>query len=294
MILGTTYSHRHIQYLALDNEQAFGELLQLRFGLLRLCCYWDEIQPEKNTFDFSKIRYLLEKCEQAGQKVIVTLGMKAPRWPEYYLPTWLNTRAVDTLSEEISSFLTQAINSLKDYTCIKYWQVENEPLDPAGPEKLVIPGRLLKEEVALVKSLDPTREIIVTVWGNEARQRNTLQQIGEIGDILGLDLYFTVPFLHKFYRGPKSPLSYYKKVIADFNKPVWITELQAEPWEHNQLVATTKITSSMNPDILKQNFEKACALQTEVILFWGYEYWFYKKMQGDSSYWQTIRQLLNL
>lgn len=291
MILGTTYSHREISYLQLDHKDAFQELLDLQFDIIRLGCYWDEIQPQKNTWDFSRIKEQLDQCEKAQQNVLLTLGMKAPRWPEYYIPSWLEGRDVSSLFPEVSEFLTRCIEELKKYTCITHWQVENEPLGPSGPNNFSIPIDLLEREVKLVKSIDP-RPLVLNAWMDYIEKDHLVATLTPFADIIGFDIYYKTPKNRFFYTGPKSSQTYFASAIKQSSKPVWIVELQAEPWETSQEKKFSKNPRSISTSILKDNYEKALTLSPQAILFWGYEYWYLRKTQGDTRYLEYIRSLL--
>lgn len=293
MKLGTTYSHRQIKHFSLNNEEAFDELLKLRFDIVRLCCYWDEIQRVKDKFDWGNITRLLEKCESTKQDVLLTVGMKAPRWPEFYIPIWLKDKNINTIFSEVKLFVDETVNKLKNYFCIKYWQVENEPLDPSGPDKLSIMQEFLEKEIEAIKEIDKERKIVVNVWANEMRWRKTFDKVKNLADVIGFDLYYKIPVISKIYTGPLSSDKYFKDIISKSEKPVWITELQAEPWEKSEEIFRSQNTPSMSPEILRKNFARAAVLKPEAILFWGYEYWYWRKTQGDERYWRTVQEIIN-
>src|SRR5690606_1853571 len=226
MLLGTTYSHREINYLKLDQNQSFLELLDLKFDVIRLCAYWSEIEKVNGAYNFQILTNMLDTCEQRQQKVLLVVGMKSPRWPEYFIPGWIQAASVEQARSHASMFIQQAVQHLQKYSCIVAWQVENEPLDPSGPQKWNIPLSILEEEVALVKQLDPDRPVHLTAWGNELTRRQTFAQITEIADSIGLDLYYKVPQTRWMYSGPKDSDKTLKLMIQNANKPVWITELQ--------------------------------------------------------------------
>ena len=208
MILGTTYSHREISFLKLDNEKAFSDLLELGFDIIRLGCYWDEIQPQKDTWSFTQIKKYLSLCEEKDQKVLLTIGMKSPRWPEYYIPEWLKEREMSTLFPEVSHFFQKCIEELQEFTCITHWQVENEPTGKSGPDQLTIPLSFLEKEVALVRSLD-TRPIVINAWGDDIEKQDVVTSLSPLCDIIGFDLYYKTPKGKFFYQGPRSSQTYF-------------------------------------------------------------------------------------
>lgn len=289
-MLGTTFSHRYIDYLKLDQTAALEKLFSLKLSLIRICCYWDEIEEVEGQYDFSRIKKILDYCEKAGQDVIVTVGMKAPRWPEFYLPKWTSFHDKN-IQKRVLSFIEKTIQELKNYAYIRYWQVENEPLDPSGPNNDTITIPMLAEEIQLVKITDPKRKIIVNLWGNDLSKRNLLPVVSDISDIVGLDLYYRQPISRFFYRGPRDSDRHIKKLVNSAPKPVWVTELQAEPWENDVMVAKEKNPKSMSAELLKQNVERVKQIGFETILLWGFEYWLLKKLEGDESLWNAVKEL---
>jgi hypothetical protein len=296
MLFGTTYSHRHAAYLKLNPIQAFESLLSVGFDSIRLGCYWDEIEKIEGSYDFTTIKSYLDLCEKRNQKVVLTVGMKAPRWPEFFIPSWIQTKSFDSLSPYVDRLMKATISSLKDYSCISHWQVENEPLDPSGPDKLTIPYWLLQKEVALVRSLDPQRSVVITMWGNDLTRRDVCTSAAGLADVMGIDMYYKVfitkKFSHSFYLGPRDSEARMKQYIRSHKKPLWITELQAEPWEADHVSYLASEPQSMNTDHLQKNIERVKLLQPEVIFLWGSEYWLWKYSQGDTSMWETVTHII--
>lgn len=291
MRIGTTFAHPHLKYLGLNVEDSLRELRSLNLDIVRLGVYWNEVEPENKKFDFSQTKKLLDFFERNDQDIVLTVGMKSPRWPEFYLPLWLKHKKPNEVEFEVLRFIKSSINKFKDYRCIKYWQVENEPLDPSGPEKLTIPYQLLEKEVQLIKSIDK-RQIILNVWGNELTKRNLYKKSASLADILGADIYYRTPSLLGKYKGPRDSDLKLSTLLSDLGKPFWFSELQAEPWEKGEIVAYSDNSPSLNAVLLKDNFEKAKQMNPDAILLWGFEYWLFKKTKGDHRLWDAVNELV--
>lgn len=295
MKLGITFSHQHASFLKLDPINSLSTLSGLPFDIIRLGIYWNEIQPKQNIFDFSKVKALLDICESQKKEVVLTLGMKAPRWPEFYLPQWIDEKKK---TEAILNHISVCVKNLGNYSSIKYWQVENEPFDPSGPEDTIVPPELLNKEVELVRSIDLQRKIIINLWGNDMIKRNTIAYAAPLADIIGIDLYYrqyTKTFLGRSqYRKPQSSEKTILHAVKHYNKPLWITELQAEPWEASmdKNGYFSENPKSISPQLIENNFELACKCHPEAILFWGAEYWLWREKQGDNSYIESVKKLL--
>ena len=107
-------------------------------------------------------------------KVIYVLGMKTGRYPECHIPIWATTLSKKEQQSELLDYLTQVENRYKNSKAITYWQVENEPLFRFGE----CPSwyydndeNFLKQEVLLVKSLDPSRKIVISDSGELSKNK---------------------------------------------------------------------------------------------------------------------------
>lgn len=298
MLLGTTFSHRQIQYLDLEVLPSLEKILTLNFDMLRFGVYWSEVEREPGVFDFSKIESLLMICQEKKQKVLLTLGAKAPRWPEFYIPAFLPQNLENEEAQNRTlQFVEKTTEKLKKYSVIEAWQVENEPLDPVWENKLVVPLDFLEKEIKLVKKIDNTRKILVSFWGNTLTAPKNLSQISSSVDLVGLDIYYQQFVGEKFgiplYSGPRQRKHSLKKSLQKLHKPLWITELQAEPWEKNAETYRSDSPKSMSPKKLESFFHKASFLEPEAIFFWGCEYWLWRESQGDARYIEVARELLS-
>lgn len=288
MLIGTTLAHPHLKYLKLDLKDSLNELRELNVKIVRLGVYWKEVQIDKDTYNYKNIKEILTFCESNDIDVILTIGMKAPRWPEFYIPKWLGKRP-DSAEPYIYKFLEKSLNELKEFNCIKYFQIENEPLDPSGPDDLIVPLKILKKEVELVRTLD-SKPIVLNIWGNQLSSRDLYPEIAKLADIIGIDLYYKTPYLNG-YRGPEDSDENIRKILESLGKPIWFTELQAEPWEMDELVSNSFNPPSMNEKILNDNLIKAAKFDPDKILLWGFEYWLMRKSKGDSRLWDKVKSI---
>ncbi len=288
--LGWTYSHRQATWLGIDPEEGLRTVLSWNPTIVRLGIYWDESEPEPGVYTFSHVEKLLKICEEEKQPVLMSIGMKAPRWPEFYFPDHVVSDPENSETQARAlAFIEQALGEVQGFSCITHWQVENEPLDPSGPDSAKIPPEFLERECRLVRSLD-SREIVVNLWGNDVLSRGLLPTASELGDIVGLDLYYTqhlkTLFGKNLYGRPRASDAMLKNMVAASPKPVWITELQAEPWEKDEAGYRADSPESMNEMELAKNIERARALGVETCILWGAEYWIWR---GKS---ENISQLL--
>lgn len=300
MILGASFSHRFLSYLHINPAQAIEAYKEVGLTWIRLGCYWDEIETTAGTYEVHVIEELLSYCDEHNIQVVLTIGMKAPRYPEYYIPSWLPQSSDDIrVQEACLSFITKTVTHLKHHSSIRVWQVENEPRDPSGPHHMTISSIFLNKEIETVKQMDPERKIMVTFWANDLLTRNLFTQFIDQVDIIGLDYYLRQPtkILGSYYRyrGPHDTKKQIKRVFSDIRshgKEVWIAELQAEPWEPNEIHTSKYNPPSCIPEHLLTNMSYAKELDPDAVFLWGFEWCYECLLKGDTRYWNTLKKLI--
>lgn len=301
-ILGASFSHPHLLHLGCSLNDALHQYSQLGLKHIRLGCYWTLIEKKPNTYDFSQMDTLVNTCEKLGIHITMTIGMKAPRYPEYYIPSWLLSKVTlenntflfedNLFYNALFTYIEAVVVHFKKNTQIKYWQIENEPLDPSGPNWWKIDYALLKREVDLVKSIDPSKSIVINLWGNALQQRNYYGQIIPLADVVGLDLYSRVPdknvWGNRVFNGPHDTDLMIMHIIEEIkaaNKKVWISELQAEPWADSE---------SCLPQHVIENTRWISDWHVDGVFFWGFEYWYAQKMKKHTNYWEAAKKAISL
>ena len=64
-ILGTTFSQVQCEYLVLDYQKTFQEVCNMGFDVVRLCSYWNRIQPDqKGKYDWGEFDWLLNEAQK--------------------------------------------------------------------------------------------------------------------------------------------------------------------------------------------------------------------------------------
>lgn len=317
--VGFTFSRRQAEYLGLPWHETFQAAVELSPRLIRLGAYWDEMERQPGDYDFSTLDWLLDQAARRDLQVILTVGMKAPRWPEYFLPRWLERRLVLPHGARVSDdallrrytldFIEQVVRRYRDREVIAYWQVENEPLDPSGPHRWRIGADFLAEEVALVRMLDyRERPIIVNMfvdthplaslppWRNDAERR--ARTILKVADILGLDVYpslgiriLSVDLYLNWSRWVwEKPVVELQHLAHRQGKEAWVIEAQAEPWEPARVVYTDYHESkSVRPSTAAGTFQRLQAAGFQTILLWGVEHWYMRlQRHEDASWWEKM------
>lgn len=317
--VGVTFSPREATYRQLPWQEAFNAALDASPALMRLGVYWNEVESRPGVYDFATIDWLLQQADARHQRVVLGVGIKAPRWPEYYLPDWLSSRLRigqrGVVSDDAQvraaarALLSATIEHLRGRSLIVAWQVENEPLDPAGPHLWRISPEFLGEEIALVRSLDSDRHrpVVVNTFVDTQpgillpRMRSSIWSRAESvlasADVLGLDVY---PSRTLHVLGHELTVSWpawiWSGMLADLHdaavargKDAWIVEVQAEPWAsaggHVAPAAWpgAGVAPSSLPGVVG-NLEDA---GFRTILLWGVEHWEARRSHAQDSSWWT-------
>lgn len=320
---GTTFSAKQCRYLGVDAKATFKEILKTRFDLIRLAAYWDELEPQEDVYDFSSLDWQIAQAQSKQIPIVLTVGMKAPRWPEYFIPPWILKRlrlrqGADVsrqayLCERTLRFLDTVVRRYRDEAAIHYWQVENEPMDRVGAGYWWIGPAFVKQEVELVRRLDARKRpvILTTVTYPNPLLRQFMalfmrhdpikESLG-LCDILGVNVYPVVGhrwFLKTSYywTTPEERHTYLSGILKraeHAKKPVWVTELQAEPWEPGYLAYTAREQPPTgDPAILQQSAQELSTLGIGTALLWGVEYWQFRKARHrDAHWWDMVHRLL--
>lgn len=293
--LGMTFSSRYAEGLGLDWRETYLALLDdVKIREWRLPAYWDLIEKQKGEYDYSDLDWQIAEAGKRGGTVILTVGLKVPRWPECHIPDWAKDDA-QIRRDGILRFIEKTIERYRDTSTITTWQIENEPFLPFGicPDFDV---RFLEQEVALAKKLDPTRPVLLTDSGELSLWYGAASRGDAFGTTLYRDIYsqkaggyFTYPIGPNFFRFK----AWIVRTFAE-QQNLSVIELQAEPWASGWVanVPLEEQFITMNEIKLRDNVDYARQVGFHDIYLWGGEWWYWLKVKkGYSAVWDTGKQL---
>lgn len=325
--VGTSFSPRRAEYLGLDYRRAFKALEAMHFRVIRLSAYWDSVDQG----DGDELDWLMSEAQRAHQPIVLTVGMKALGWPEFYFPASVSppdglSQGQDVASDPglrdaTLSFIADTVLRYRENPALVAWQIENEPFNRAGPQRLWIDAQFLRDEITSVRQLDGhQRPLIVNAFSHfnllfdraSARQGFDLRQwlgfdadsaerdglsVLNRGDVLGLDVYTAIGYrflghdhLSRADGDWPDRLARVRELAKRQGKQAWITEAQAEPWEAaHTTYANPKSTS---PRAIRSIFANLKDAGYSTVLFWGSEYWLWRANNGDSRWIDTIKAIL--
>ncbi len=291
---GVTFSTQYTEYLGNDPQKVFTALLDdLHIRHFRLTIPWDAVEEQRGQFTFGDIEWQLTEAEKRGADAIVAIGRRTPRWPECHDPLWLDRMTQSEQEKATLALLKKEVETLHRHPGIIAWQVENEPslavFGACKPQRKAF----LREEIDLVRSLDPSHPVFTT----ESGELTSGLWSAPFVDSIGLSLYRQTwnSIVGKIVY-PLPPAFYTRR--ADFLRHlfgthVFLSELQAEPWAASALTSAPipEQLALMNPQILHNAAAFANATHLSPIYLWGAEWWYWVKEKGHPEIWETARQI---
>src|SRR2546430_6566124 len=309
--VGIIFSPSRAGYLGLDYRSAFKRLEAMHFRVIRLSSYWDQVDKD----GYHQLDWLMNEAQRARQPIALTVGMKALGWPEFYVPTSVkdltslnqgqDAASDSSLRAATLAFVEATVLRYRDNPALVAWQIENEPFNRAGPQRLWIDAEFLRDEITSVRRLDRHhRPLIVNAFSHfnlvfdqaSARQGFDLRQwlgfdadsaerdslaVLSPGDVLGLDVYTAIGYqflgqdhLSRADGDWPDRLARVRELAKRQGKQAWITEAQAEPWE--SAADTYTKPKSTNPAAIRSLFENLKDAGYGTVLFWGSEYWLWR------------------
>jgi len=294
---GMSFNTPYARELGLDWKETYDAILDdLGVRHLRLAAHWPMVEPENGQWNFTELDYQIARAEAVGAEVVLAVGRRLPRWPECHIPEWVRSYPREAKNAEVLEYVEAVVERYKDSPAVKIWQVENEPFlrvfafEHCGELDL----ELLDAEIALVRRLDPAREILITDSGN----LGTWHGAYERGDRFGTSVYvyFWNPELGQF-RTILPPWAYRVKerLIALWygEKPTMLIELSAEPWLVRPIVETPLEVqfSRMNVDKFNDILAYAEATRYSEQYLWGAEWWYWLTFKGHPEMWERGKLL---
>lgn len=294
---GMSFNTLYARELGLDWQETYEAIItDLGVRHLRLAAHWPMIEGERDVYNFTEMDYQIKRAEEVGADVILAVGRRLPRWPECHVPTWAQNLPAEVRNEEQLAYMKLVVERYKNSPAVKIWQVENEPFLKAFAFEHCgeLDTDFLDTEIALVRSLDDSRPILVTDSGNLGTWKGAYQR----GDIFGTSVYvhFWNPDLGQFktflppwfYRAKENLMA-----LMYGRRPAYLIELSAEPWLIEPIASVPVSVQFTRMDIDKFNdiLEYAEATRFDTQYLWGAEWWYWLLLRGEPAFWQRGQEL---
>lgn len=294
--LGVTFTKERSQEFGLDWKANFTALLDdMQLRHFRLTSYWSSHEANRGQFDFSDLDWQVNEATKRGATVDIVLGLRQPRWPECWQPSWARRLSGNEWKQALYAYMEVVVNRYKNNPAVANWQLENEAVNNWFGECGQPDPQRLREEYALIKKLDPTRNIRMSLSDQHGLPFNQ-----PVPDEYGFSVYRVVyntfgPW--DFYIVYPTPIWYHRlrAVAIDWiqHRPIFIHELQMEPWgpEDTRKLSIAEQDKSMSVEQIGKSLKFARQIGARDIDMWGSEWWYWRKTQlHDSSIWNEVKR----
>lgn len=295
--MGVTFIPRYARYLDVDPKETFQAILtDMKPSDVRLVSYWNDIEKERGTYDFSEVDWQMDMAAKAGARVSLSIGLRQPRWPECHMPSWHLNQPKEEWYGDLKKVMTATIERYRDHPALESYQLENEFFLSVFGECPDFSRDRLIDEYNLVKSLDTNTPVMIS------RSNNAIGfPVNEpTPDVFGVSVYKRVwdKTLTKRYVEYPFPGWFYGFLAGGgkllTGKELMIHELQAEAWTPDGYEIKTapveELYKSMNPERLANRFEYAKASGMKRMDLWGAEWWYAMKVnRNEPRLWETAK-----
>lgn len=299
--IGATFIPAYANYFGLDPKQTLeATLSELGLRRLRLVSYWEDIEPEEGTYDFSGLDWQFEMAEEYGASVSLSLGLRQPRWPECHVPQWAHGKPVSEIRPQLDKFITAVVERYKDHPQLDSYQLENEFLLEVFGECTDFERQRLADELAMVKALDINTPVIISRSNNATPSWPVNEPLP---DTVGAAVYKRVwdKTVTKRYFEYPLPAWYYAFLAGGgeltSGRNTILHELQVEPWlPDNYDLRMSPISEqdhTMSADDVEERIRYGVATGMRTIDLWGVEWWYWRKVEiKDPSVWDAGKEAI--
>jgi hypothetical protein len=305
-LIGFSFSPRAAIYEGQEPLTALRTLVdELKPDLVRLPVYWDAVEANRGSFDFTETDGLIKVIDDYNRirgtrpaRVILIAGVRNMGYPELYVPEWVPAAERDpaaqmTADPEYRSYLKATFLHYHPSPLVYSWQLENEPLDNV-PTTIGTDARIrgdnLQDEVELLRSIDSRPAVITTYTSSTLsldlaalRPSSKAAPAGaplpaghplealQSGDALGLDLYVVISDTSLADASAVKRIGWKRAAL-----PYWLGQAQAagKPlWITEMQGASWPGQSTFTISDLLFSADAYHRTGASVILLWGVEEW---------------------
>jgi hypothetical protein len=284
LVIGTSFIPDYAASLGLNPQKTMDTLINdVGVKNFRLVSYWSDGEPTEGTYDFTQLDWQFQKADAAHAKVILTLGLRQPRWPECHAPGWADTSKPEaTWYPQLKAYMSAVIERYKNNPALQSYQLENEYFLKGFGTCTNFDRSRLVDEYKSVKKLDPSHQIIVprsnnaigTPIGQPTPDEFSISIYKRVWDAAITHRYLEYPFPSWFYAFVAGT----QKIVT--GKDMIIGELQGEAWPPNGKnipdVSLAEQNKSLDAKRLNDRFSYAEKTGMKGIYLWGGEYWVYR------------------
>ena len=293
--IGVSFSEKRSMEMGLDWRDNYLALLDdMNIRSYRLMSYWDVHEKERGNFNFTSLDWQMDMAAQKGAKVSLAIGLRQPRWPECHQPEWANSLSGGEWKQALYEYITVVVKRYENHPALESWQLENEAVNNWFGLCKNVDAERVNEEFDLVKKI--TKKPVYMSLSDQ----HGLPVNPPVPDKYGYSVYRTVwsdktwPYVG--YLTYPTPIWYHRLravvIKQTTGRDIFIHELQLEPWgpKDTMLLSIEEQDKSMSQDQISRSLYFARQVGTEDIYLWGSEWWYWRKVNGDSTIWNKVNQ----
>lgn len=295
--MGVSFIPDYAQSLGVDPQQTMDALLGIGVRHFRLVSYWSDAEQTRGQYDFSQLDWEFQKAEAAHAKVILTVGLRQPRWPECHQPDWAGQLPKEQWQAALQKYMSAVVQRYQHSPSLESYQLENEYFLKGFGICTDFSRQRLVDEYALMKRLDPHHPVIVgrsnnalgIPLGQPQPDEFSISVYKRVWDAGVTHRYIEYPYPAWFY----GFLAGTQRIVN--HRDMIIGELQAEAWPPNgksiSEISLAEQNKSLNAKRLQDRFGYGRATGMRQIYLWGAEYWYYRdQVLHDPSLWNVARE----
>lgn len=299
--IGVTFSSEYANYLGVDPRATFKALRDdMGFKRFRLVSYWNMVEPTPGKYDFSDLDWQLQMIGEVHGTATVAIGLRQPRWPECHAPDWAAGGLKAGNYKALDAYIKATVEHLRSYPQVKSYQLENEYFlgvfgvcPPSDRQQLVY-------EFDMVKALDPSRPILMSLANNYFGIPTGQPRPDEFA-VSVYKRVFDYTITHRYYEYPFTPRYYaYRAGLTEIftGRKSMLHELQAEPWIPPGFDIRTAPLSeeykSMDPARAASRIPYGISTGFRDIDLWGGEWWYWlKTIRHNPDVWNAVKSSLD-
>jgi hypothetical protein len=297
---GVSFSIKYAQELGNDWHANYLALLDdIGFKRLRLMSYWDLLEPQQGTYDFTDLDWQMDQAKAHHAKVSLAIGFRQPRYPECHEPQWAAELPVNEAAwnKALYEYISTTVNRYKNNPALDSYQLENEAENNwfGSCRGSAAPRSRLQAEFDLIKKLDPKHPVYMSLSDEHGFPIGKPKP-----DAYGFSIYRIVYSTNtKVHFYTVYPITdWYHRLRATIiehtqHRPVFVHEMQLEPWGS---AATENLTiTEQNKSMSAAQIPKSLAFGRKTGIreqyLWGGEWWYWRKTHfNDSSIWNAVKK----
>jgi hypothetical protein len=329
--LGTTYTKHAAQSAGLSHAEAFKLMHEMGIDTVRLGSYWDAIQPDgPGDWNTSELDEQLALARKYNMKIILTVGMKSPGWPEGYVPGWARPKELKAdppkgffgkvdawlakhwsfyrenrgeaatptnlaqdpkLREQALAYVGKLVEHVGGNDDIIAFQVENEPGMPFGPNREYVSNDFVAEEIRTIKAADPAKRPLALNTGIPLHDaERELIKMPEI-DVVGVDIYPKPGGRKIFGKDRPASIGVHQRMNVDSIEAKRFIEAQGKEGYIAEMQAEDWTVVKWNAGMTIDHFHAQRRNGFEMIMPWNIGHVFRNYQHGDKSHFEAWKRM---